>query len=85
MKKIKSKKKLIKNLIIMMAIMLICTTISLFFDHIRMSESNTVMIYLLGVLLFSFLAEGYIYSFFASVCVVLLYNFFSLNHCIRSK
>ena len=79
MKKIKSKKKLIKNLIIMMAIMLICTTISLFFDHIRMSESNTVMIYLLGVLLFSFLAEGYIYSFFASVCVVLLYNFFFIE------
>jgi two-component system sensor histidine kinase KdpD len=34
------------------------------------------MVYLLGILLFSYLAGGYVYSFFASVCGVLLYNFF---------
>lgn len=71
-----SKHKFIKNLIIMVVIMFICTTTSLLFDFIKMSESNIVMIYLLGVLLFSFLAEGYLYSFFAAVCTVLLYNFF---------
>lgn len=70
------KYKLVKNLIIMVVIMLFCTALSMIFRHTKMSESNVVMIYLLGVLLFSFLAEGYIYSFVASVCVVLLYNFF---------
>lgn len=76
MKKNTIKYKLVRNLIIMVVIMLFCTVISLIFRHTKMSESNVVMIYLLGVLLFSFLAEGYIYSFVASVCVVLLYNFF---------
>jgi len=79
MKMNKLKPKLIKNLIIMMAIMSVCTATSLLFDYIRLSESNIVMIYLLGVLLFSFLAEGYLYSFSASVCVVLLYNFFFIE------
>ncbi len=72
----KIKHKLFKNLAVMILIMIICTAISMFFEYIKMSESNIVMIYLLGILLFSFLAEGYLYSFFASVCVVLLYNFF---------
>lgn len=70
------KQQFFKNLIAMILIMLICTIVSMFFNHIKMSESNIVMLYLLGVLIFSFLAEGYIYSFFASICAVLLYNFF---------
>ncbi|HWT26342.1 MAG TPA: DUF4118 domain-containing protein, partial [Mobilitalea sp.] len=41
-----------------------------------MFESNIVMIYLLGILLFSYLAEGYLLSISASFCAVLLYNFF---------
>lgn len=68
--------KVFKNLVIMILIMLVCTVISMFFNHIKMSHSNIVMIYLLGVLIFSFLAEGYLYSFFACICTVLLYNFF---------
>jgi len=79
MKKFKLKPNIIKNLVIMMAIMFVCTVTSLIFDHIRILESNIVMIYLLGVLLFSFIAEGYLYSLFASVCVVLLYNFFFIE------
>jgi two-component system sensor histidine kinase KdpD len=46
------------------------------FYKIEMFESNIVMIYLLGILLFSYLAEGYIYSIGSSVCAVILYNFF---------
>ncbi|MDF2819835.1 MAG: integral rane sensor signal transduction histidine kinase [Clostridiales bacterium] len=68
--------KFFKNSVILILIMLICTMISMFFNHILISESDIVMVYLLGILLFSFLAEGYLYSFFASICVVLLYNFF---------
>lgn len=66
----------LRNGIILVFIMFLCTTISMLFSPIRISESNIVMIYLLGILVFSILAEGYFYSLFASVCVVLLYNFF---------
>lgn len=72
----KIKKKLRNNLVIMVLIMLLCTAISMIFNYIRMSESNIVMIYLLGILLFSYLAEGYLYSLVASICSVLVYNFF---------
>jgi two-component system sensor histidine kinase KdpD len=41
-----------------------------------MFESNIVMIYLLGIFLFSYYAEDFIFSFASSVCAVLLYNFF---------
>lgn len=72
----KIRRKLFSNLIIMLLIMIICTAISMFFSYIKLSESNIVMIYLLGILLFSFLAEGYLYSLAASICAVLVYNFF---------
>ncbi|HWT74938.1 MAG TPA: DUF4118 domain-containing protein [Mobilitalea sp.] len=65
-----------KILFLMVFIMLICTLISREFYRIRMFESNIVMVYLLGILLFSYLAEGYVYSLFSSICAVLLYNFF---------
>lgn len=72
-------KQIIKKiwmLVIMVFILLLCTAISMIFFQIKMFESNIVMIYLLGILLFSYLAEGYIYSISSSVCAVLLYNFF---------
>jgi len=53
-----------------------CTVASLGFRHLNMSETNIVMIYLLGILLYSYMAEGYLYSFAASIFAVLLYNFF---------
>lgn len=65
-----------KNVLIMILIMLICTGISLIFKDVKMPDSNIVMIYLLGILIFSYLAEDYIYSFFACMCGVLLYNLF---------
>lgn len=63
-------------IVIMVFILFICTAISMAFFHVKMFESNIVMIYLLGILVFSYLAEGYIYSFSSSICAVLLYNFF---------
>jgi len=66
----------IKNFILLIIIMALCTTISMLFKQKGMFESNIVMIYLLGILIFSYMAGGYLYSFFASVSGVLLYNFF---------
>jgi len=63
-------------ILIMVLIMFLCTAISMAFFHVKTFESNIVMVYLLGILLFSYLAEGYIYSLFSSICAVLLYNFF---------
>ncbi|MEL7567367.1 MAG: ATP-binding protein [Dehalobacterium sp.] len=68
--------KLMKNILLLIAIMTLCTAVSMVFKQKEMFESNIVMIYLLGILFFSYLAGGYVYSFFASVSGVLLYNFF---------
>lgn len=64
------------NILLMILIMSVCTAVSIGFNLLNMSETNIVMIYLLGILLYSFIAEGYFYSFLASLCGVLLYNFF---------
>lgn len=47
------------NILLMVLIMIICTVVSLGFNYLNMSETNIVMIYLLGILLYSFVAEGY--------------------------
>ncbi len=65
-----------QKIILMILIMSVCTAISVLFFRIRMFESNIVMVYLLGILLFSYLAEGYFFSITSSICAVLLYNFF---------
>lgn len=70
------KKKNGMLIIVLVLIMLGCTALSMVFFKIKMFESNIVMIYLLGILIFSYVAEGYIYSICSSVCAVLLYNFF---------
>lgn len=74
--KINNKKHILKKVLSLLIIMLICTVISMIFSHIKMIESNIVMIYLLGILIFSYLAEDYIYSLSSTICAVLLYNFF---------
>jgi len=68
--------KFIKNIVSLIIIMVLCTAVSMYFKRTGAFESNIVMMYLLGILLFSYLAGGYFYSFLASVCGVLLYNFF---------
>jgi len=64
------------KVVLLIVIMALCTAVSMFFKQKGMFESNIVMIYLLGILIFSYLAGGYLYSFFASISGVLLYNFF---------
>jgi len=78
----KNKKKrvdAVKKAITLVIIMLLCTLISMAFFQATVLHSNIVMIYLLGILSFSYLAEGYLYSLFSSVCGVLLYNFFFIE------
>jgi Osmosensitive K+ channel histidine kinase len=70
------KQNTFQKIILMILIMSVCTAISVLFFRIRMFESNIVMVYLLGILLFSYLAEGYFFSITSSICAVLLYNFF---------
>lgn len=71
-----NRKKNIEKIFMLFLIMFICTAISMVFFRVKMFESNIVMVYILGILLFSYLSEGYIYSLSSSVCAVLLYNFF---------
>ena len=72
----KINKKNVQMIFLMVMIMCVCTVISMLFFHTRMFESNIVMIYLLGIFLFSYYAEAFVFSFISSVCAVLLYNFF---------
>lgn len=69
-------RKSLKNLSYLVVIMALSTAASMFFRHIGMFESNIIMVYLLGILVFTYLAGGYLYSIAASICGVLLYNFF---------
>ncbi|MDF2586354.1 MAG: integral rane sensor signal transduction histidine kinase [Anaerocolumna sp.] len=75
----KNKIKLLHNLkliLILALIMLVFTSISMQFFRMHVFESNIVLLYLLGVILFSYLAEGYVFSILSTICAVLLYNFF---------
>jgi len=65
-----------KKIVIMVFIMSIATVISMLLREVEMFESNIVMVYLLGILFISYLIGEYRYSFYASICSVLLYNFF---------
>jgi two-component system, OmpR family, sensor histidine kinase KdpD len=65
-----------KKIVITVSILLICTILSMSSYYLAMFESNIVMIYLLGILFISYVVENYAISFVASLCAVLLYNFF---------
>jgi Osmosensitive K+ channel histidine kinase len=68
--------RIIKNILALIVIMGICTALSMCFGTIGIIESAAVMVYILGIFLFSYLASGYFYSLLAAVVGVMLYNFF---------
>ncbi|MGE5627560.1 MAG: ATP-binding protein [Solirubrobacterales bacterium] len=70
------KPKIMNNIVFTAAILLICTVLALILHFLKMFESNVIMIYLCGILFASYFAESYIFSITASICAVLLYNFF---------
>ncbi|MGL5206167.1 MAG: ATP-binding protein [Acidaminococcaceae bacterium] len=71
-----NKYRFLKNISLLAVIMFACTLLSVILKNIGNIESNIVMIYLLGVIIFSYLASGYVYNFLSSLSGVLLYNFF---------
>lgn len=67
---------LIINFAKLIAVMALCTAFSMFLKRFGIHETNIVMVYLLGILLFSFMAGSYLFSFIASLFGVLAYNYF---------
>lgn len=74
--KLDKKGEIFRNIAVLAVLIGICTAVSMVFRHLGASEANIVMVYLLGILLFSYLAGSYVCSFFASLVGVLSYNFF---------
>ena len=66
----------IYNIATMFVMLALCTGISIFFKRNGSLESDIVMVYLMGIIVFSYLVSSYFYSFLAAVCGVLFYNFF---------
>lgn len=57
-------------------IMIIATAISLFFYYLGFSESNVIMIFILGVIIVNIKTRGYFWGFLSSIISVLLFNYF---------
>lgn len=64
------------NALKLLLVMLLSTALSMLLRALGASEINIVMLYLLGILLFSYLARSYFFSLAASLFGVLFYNFF---------
>lgn len=69
-------KLLAKNFAILIVAMALCTAISMLLRRFGAHETNIVMVYLLGILLFSYLTGSYLYSMVASLFGVMFYNYF---------
>lgn len=65
----------------MKSLLVLCTAtgIGMLFRHFSMSESNIIMVYLLGVLVIAMCTNRRIYSAFSSICSVLMFNFFFIE------
>lgn len=62
--------------VLLFVIMVLCTIVSMLLRHLGAHETNIVLIYLMGILGFSYLTGNYLYSLIASLFGVLFYNFF---------
>lgn len=65
----------LRDLLRVLAIMTIATLLSVWFFHSRYSNANIITIYILGVLIASFMTSSRIYGLLAAVLYVLLFNF----------
>ncbi len=64
------------DIFIMAAIMGVCTLAGMVLWKLGLTEANIIMGYLLGVMVTAALTRGYISSVLASVCTVILFNYF---------
>ena len=65
-------KKRVKYMVQSIAIMAVATFLSFFLQSYGIRKENILMIYIVGVLVIT----GYLYGMMASVCSVLLFNYF---------
>ena len=59
-----------------LAILVLCTLGGYFFSYLGISDTNIILLYLLGVLVISMVTTGRSYSLLSSVLSVLIFNFF---------
>ena len=64
------------NFVMLFVIMALCTGVSALLRRFGAHETNIVLIYLLGILVFSYLTGNYLYSLIASPFGVMFFNFF---------
>ena len=64
------------DLLKMLAVLALCTLWGYFFSFLGFSDTNIIMLYLLGVLVIAMVATGRSYSLVSSVLPVLAFNFF---------
>ena len=66
---------IVKNSVKSAGILLGSTLLSMVFQHLGFTDSNIIMVYILGVLLTSIVTSHQIYSLVSSITSVLLFNF----------
>ena len=64
------------DLLKMLGVLALCTLGGYFFAFLGISDTNIIMLYLLGVLVISMVTTGRSYSLLSSVLSVLIFNFF---------
>ena len=69
-------KKRVKYMVQSIAIMVAATFLSFFLQSYGIRKENILMIYIVGVLVITVTTTGYLYGMMASVCSVLLFNYF---------
>ena len=70
------------DLLKMLAVLALCTLWGYFFSFLGFSDTNIIMLYLLGVLVIAMVATGRSYSLVSSVLPVLAFNFFSQSRIL---
>lgn len=75
-KKEESGKKVLLELGEITAIMALSTMAAYIFQWFRLSEANLIMVYMVGVLLSSYVADKKIYALYSALISVLSFNFF---------
>lgn len=68
-----------KDIVKMLLVVILCTLIGLFFQSASVSESNIIIVYILGVLITSVWTNGQLYGAIASLLGVISFNYFFID------
>lgn len=68
--------RFLTNISRLLLVVAAATIVSLLLKRLSLNESNSIMVYLLGVVFVAYATEGYLYSIAASILSVLAFNFF---------